>query len=255
MPFGATPSGRYMPTPGGRIAPTPDKARVAYVLIVADRIIQQAGSTETVIRFGGRSAGGGCVVLSNARIRINARPGDLAARRPYLVLLKARMDPVRGAQWCEAYAHPIAGKRVWIPVDSALERAAARCLWEVLKGARASHPSAVIEVDKPVFDIEGLAGSFRPDFRVTITMPGGERSFIFVEIMGDDSQDYLDAKCVTHERMRLAGQLVVNTRHGCDAGSADRALTKQLRYALERTAATGTRGTDVDRAAPAQLLS
>jgi hypothetical protein len=24
MPFGATPSGRYMPTPGGRITPTPD---------------------------------------------------------------------------------------------------------------------------------------------------------------------------------------------------------------------------------------
>ena len=145
---------------------------------------------------------------------------------PWLFLGEVGRSPETGRWEClEACARPIASARCPVPVDSHNERRALGALrsaiWSLENNAKLGEAfgSAIrIDLEKPLFDIETVGGSCRPDFILTVIRPGcdpaddrhllgGSERYV-IEVMGFDDPDYESKKAETHRRMRKLGRLV-----------------------------------------------
>lgn len=206
--------------------------RIGYLLAVVSRI--RFDGQVTVLEYE-RKKGSIYQVRIPFQVRVNARPADLEARAPYIVLLKAQMHPVRGPEWVDAYAHPIEKIFVWLPVDSALERAAAACIWRLAHNLIRRYPGFKFHFEKPVSDSRNYLGRFRPDFRIEVVLPDGDDDEfeILVEVMGSDDPLYLAQKVITHARMDHEGFLVLNDRARLSVFEADEELQRKIIEAIE----------------------
>ncbi|MBB5712366.1 hypothetical protein [Sphingomonas xinjiangensis] len=150
--------------------------------------------------------GGEPVAIAN-RVQSPSMRGNKTAG-PYLTLIVAGEYPeAHGYAPLRAYAQPIFNGRLFVPVDSELERQALR---EILAVQRELHSRRVdLAIRKPLFDTMTRDGPCRPDFmleaRSRIT---GEIGNLVVEVMGLDDEAYHSSKAVTHPRMRHLGALL-----------------------------------------------
>lgn len=122
---------------------------------------------------------------------------------PFLVIILIGIySPKIGLAPIRAYAQPMAGKAYFIPVDSELERKTANTLaWFKEKLA---DQGTVLDYSKPVFDIKTKAGLCRPDFIISyMNSATGTRKKFILETMGYDTDDYIAAKSLAIEKMKL----------------------------------------------------
>ena len=147
---------------------------------------------------------------------------------PWLFLGEVGRSPETGRWECQAAcAQPIASARCPVPVDSHNERRALGALrsaiWRLENNAKlgtALGGAVRIDLEKPLFDIETVAGPCRPDFILTVMRPGGpgrgpavgrhllgDSARYVIEVMGFDDPEYESGKETTHRRMRNLGRL------------------------------------------------
>lgn len=126
---------------------------------------------------------------------------------PFLTLIVVGKYPeAKGYSALRAYAQPVNG-RLLVPVDSDLERTALR---RILEAQRLLHGRAIdLAVRKPVFDTITPEGPCRPDFVLEArSRETGEIKTRVIEVMGLGDDAYLEAKRVTHPRMRALGAML-----------------------------------------------
>lgn len=126
---------------------------------------------------------------------------------PFLTMIVVGKYPeAHGYSPLRAYAQPIYSGRLFVPVDSQLERDALRDLLEV---QRVLHRQGVdVAISKPIFDSQTPDGHCRPDFLVEArSRVTGEIKSLVVEVMGFEDDAYRGSKAVTHPRMSHLGTL------------------------------------------------
>ena len=141
-------------------------------------------------------SGVGCPVIGGNRVR-----------GPYLFLGAVGLPRGKSGYEClEGYAQPIVARDCLVPVDSRQERRAFGTLRTTVRILGAEFPGAVIELAKPVFEIDTSEGPCLPDFLIRASRGEDALQFV-VEVMGFDRAEYVMAKEVTHPRMRTLGTL------------------------------------------------
>lgn len=123
--------------------------------------------------------------------------GDRHADVRFPMLMYAKVMPgQKGPVLRKAYLHPVYSERMWMLVDSQLERDA---MTQLMKSAKALTRSMIdVEIFKPVFD--WMQTGARPDFVVLAKRAGVEYSFM-VETMGSNDPEYLERKVRTIEKL------------------------------------------------------
>jgi|GEM_PF-6835557 len=102
-----------------------------------------------------------------------------------------------------AFALPILSNTRPLPVESDIERQAARALVRLIEWAEKTKRMR-LELIKPMYDLDVGIGLCRPDF--IVKGPGGQA---VIEVMGMiDDPDYMARKAKTHPLMREIGALI-----------------------------------------------
>lgn len=147
---------------------------------------------------------------------------------PFLVIiLFGQYSPKIGMAPIRAYAQSVIGEADFVPVDSDFERQTALSLrWFKDK---LSHQHVQLDFQKPVFDIKTKSGLCRPDFIVTyINSKTGTRRKFILETMGFDTEEYLDSKARTIERMKLIAPVHTVTKSQLENGEMPEILMKAV---------------------------
>lgn len=157
-------------------------------------------------RYSHRPAGRVCI---NGENSYNA-----GSRAPYWVILEFRKDK-KGDTYChEGYAHAAYSLDNPVPVDSNKERETLKVILSAsdFVGKKPNAPEA-ISLLKPLFTLKSgrNADVVHPDFILNIIPPGKATvATIIVETMGNESEDYILRKAVTHEQMSHLGDLITD---------------------------------------------
>lgn len=147
---------------------------------------------------------------------------------PYLVLIVVGQLPqAKSYAPLRAFAQPVYSGQRFIPVDSDLERSTLRNLLRIQHRLdELGHDSSIV---KPLFDIQTPAGNCRPDFIVeSRSRLTGETHAAVIESMGFDTDDYHDAKAITHPRMAHIAPVIDMDAQQLRSGLFQRRLIRML---------------------------
>lgn len=147
---------------------------------------------------------------------------------PFLTMIVVGKYPeARGYSLLRAYAQPIYNGRLFVPVDSQLERDALRDLLEVQR--RLHREDVDVAVRKPIFDSQTPAGNCRPDFILEArSRRTGEIKTLVIEVMGFENDTYRASKSVTHPRMSHLGTLSILSAREIEAGNGAHHILQEL---------------------------
>ncbi len=174
------------------------------------------------------------IYLSNGeRVSVANRVQSPAVRGhpvygPFLTMIVVGKYPeARGYSPLRAYAQPIYNGRLFVPVDSQLERDALR---DILEAQLILHRRDVdLAIRKPIFDSQTPEGNCRPDFILEArSRRTGEIKTIVLEVMGFEDDAYRASKSVTHPRMSHLGTLLKLTAREVEAGNGAQYVLQAL---------------------------
>lgn len=147
---------------------------------------------------------------------------------PFLTMIVVGKYPeAHGYSPLRAYAQPIYNGRLFVPVDSQLERDALR---DILAAQVLLHRRDVdLAIRKPIFDTQTPDGNCRPDFVLEArSRRTGEIKTLVVEVMGFENDAYRASKAVTHPRISHLGTLFKLTAGEVEAGNGTHNVLQAL---------------------------
>lgn len=151
---------------------------------------------------------------------------------PYLVLvLVGEPNPREGYVAMRGYAQPIHGPNLFIPVQSAAERATIDTLLRLQYRLRRRMIS--LTAKKALFDVATRIGPLRPDFVLNLAdHRTGELAEAAILVKSFDDPDHLAVKEHQRRDLEQVGRVITVDRASLEAKAIDQALARLLDVSL-----------------------